>query len=120
MSARESNRALPPAAQRKPRCKARIDEAEFPRTPTNPRREAARPSRKAKRCEGVGGPGRELRGRSLPPVYCAEDRGDGRGLNPPPDERRPATRSMGARLGKSQRAHNSYPGALQLRLSECR
>ena len=42
------------------------------------------------RAGGMGGPEGKLRGRPPPPHCRAPDLGDGRGLNPSPDERKPA------------------------------
>src|ERR671935_1102738 len=41
-----------------------------------------------------GGPEGKLRGRPPPPHCLVPDLGDGRGLNPSPDEREPAGRSI--------------------------
>src|SRR5438094_4096096 len=48
-------------------------------------------ARTARLCRsGKGGPEGKLRGRPPPPHCRAPDLGDGRGLNPSPDEREPA------------------------------
>ena len=53
-----------------------------------PARPFARPARPCP--AGKGGPEGKLRGRPPPPHCRAPDLGDGRGLNPSPDERKPA------------------------------
>src|SRR5881394_3967097 len=52
------------------------------------------PERPAAALPGSGGPEGKLRGRPPPPHCRAPDLGDGRGLNPSPDEREPAARSI--------------------------
>src|SRR5207302_3372154 len=51
-------------------------------------------TRPAAFASGKGGPEGKLRGRPPPPHCRAPDLGDGRGLNPSPDERKPAARSI--------------------------
>src|SRR3954468_7203880 len=55
-----------------------------------PRRIPRRVYRASARVLDQGGPERKLRGRPPPPHCRAPDLGDGRGLNPSPDEREPA------------------------------
>src|SRR6188472_401349 len=50
----------------------------------------ARPSKTLRPATKSGGPEGKLRGRPPPPHCRAPDLGDGRGLNPSPDEREPA------------------------------
>src|SRR4051795_11193677 len=55
-----------------------------------PRRIPRRVYRASARVLDQGGPEGKLRGRPPPPHCRAPDLGDGRGLNPSPDEREPA------------------------------
>src|SRR5437588_11536315 len=99
------------------RCSNTVTEAELPGTPTNRERPQARPSRKAKRCEGQGvaGRGESSEDDPSPRFDRAEDRGDRRGLNLSPDERRPAGDKYGERPRAGQRTLKGYANQLRMR-----
>src|SRR3954447_7755827 len=61
-----------------------------------------------------GGPEGKLRGRPPPPHCRAPDLGDGRGLNPSPDEREPAARKYYSRRPGKTRAYKWETRAFRL------